>query len=166
MLVVNYLVPLFVGILLLLASSFGFSGEVTGDVTAWCWIDPDHRLFELTLFYAPATFIFLSIILLYFPILRELKYGFSSMKGRVQKRLFMYIVVFAFCMLPGLINRVHQFFSSQPIFYIIFMNAFMFPSQGLWNSIVYSQRRALKKEIAAWWSGRKPLESEMSRNIE
>ena len=165
MLVVNYGVTWTVGISLFSANAFGFSGAVFGDVSPWCWIIPDN-VFRMVFFYGPSVFVLFANIFLYVPILKTVQGGLSLIKRKVQRRFFLYIVVYSFCMLPGLCNRLQEVFYPQPVFSLVVLEAISFPLEGFLNALVYSQRKALKMELCSFWKGEPFEDSEDSNDIQ
>lgn len=110
------------------------------------------------LYYVPAFVILVISFSLYIPILRQINSGLSEIKKSVQKKLFMYIMVYSYCILPGktlnrtesinlthtfegLVMRVQHFFSPDPIFPLFMITALSFPLQGFLNCIVYAASR-------------------------
>ena len=110
-------------------------------------------------------------ICLYIPILRKLRNTSLNVKKNVQTRLFLYVLTFSFCVLPGMINRLQHIFYPNPVFALCFIQCLTFPIQGFLNSLIYSKSKMMKTEIRKYWKRPKSeeerefIENVSSKNI-
>ena len=122
-LLLNYSVPLLFAVTVLIADGFGYATSQLYSVSPWCWIKSDHQIFRLLFYYFPAVVILVTNLLLYVPIIIKSKRDLNFMKNRVKKRVMLYILIYTVLIMPGLINRLLEFFFQEPVFFLFVIEA-------------------------------------------
>eukprot|EP01111_Echinosteliopsis_oligospora_P015145 TRINITY_DN5885_c0_g1_i1.p1 TRINITY_DN5885_c0_g1~~TRINITY_DN5885_c0_g1_i1.p1 ORF type:complete len:470 (-),score=43.06 TRINITY_DN5885_c0_g1_i1:74-1423(-) len=124
---------------------FGYSGS-------WCWVKPKYPLVGIVMLYIPALlaivvsggiYIYVDILLRRriaavkmnsSESLEELR-KISIMQRKLKTRL--YFLPFTVGWLFGFINRLHNFIVPDRVAALFYLQAIVFPLQGLWNFLMY-----------------------------
>ncbi|CAI5711868.1 hypothetical protein KXD40_005872 [Peronospora effusa] len=148
--------PGLVLIYLILRQLTGHIG-VGGADRLWCWIavhttdeetgeeslawQREGALQQLLLFYAPVVSVFVFNVIIYHNILKFL--NMDPMAQRFREKVKLYLGIFFFCSVWGIINRLVQFFRADhtPIEFVCVMESIFDPLQPLLNAVAYGTNK-------------------------
>eukprot|EP01089_Gocevia_fonbrunei_P000930 TRINITY_DN10903_c0_g1_i1.p1 TRINITY_DN10903_c0_g1~~TRINITY_DN10903_c0_g1_i1.p1 ORF type:complete len:396 (-),score=31.02 TRINITY_DN10903_c0_g1_i1:140-1327(-) len=108
-----------------------------GPAGPWCWIQSDDSegdIFRFVFFYIP---LWLSATFLTLVYLRVSCTVSKKNADNIPHRVSLYLLIFLFCYTPGTINRIQNWVSPEPWFWLECLQATTDPLQGFLNCLIY-----------------------------
>lgn len=141
---------------------FAPSSPSSSEGASWCWIKVEKHWVKFGLYYFPFFFIWIANSIIYFQVMRKIKkmVPAGDLRTRATLRIRLYLLVFAFCIGVGVINRVVSWITEREYFWLSILDAAVSPLQGFLNCFVYGMNKNLRMYWIGFLTCQKPAELE------